>query len=352
MARRVKVFFVVLFSACLFSFSALADFGISDSSNLGLIESWCESISNNIISYFDPSRYTSFSYQALSKLDSIISSFSTSNSSLSSISSQLQSILHLLGKSDKDFNTDNAIYCFDSYHYNGDTDESLPGMLISSSDSNLVIFQNTASRYLSTYIPPGTYILLVNIQSNGQLEKVQFEANAPNPTGSDSVALFQSDFRFVGTFGTSSRYQATFQLNDGLYFGDFYVQLSFLHGGACAYLYEVSGAESIVSSNNVPNINSHGQELNQGVSQLDSLEEQVFGSLDTSLGSIDFSGSALGQVVSGFNFIRAVFSAIYSSSPYISVLINLSCMFGVLALFLRVQPRFSRWEREHRDRSN
>lgn len=364
MARRLKVFAVSFLLACLFCFSASAEFSATDSSNLsfirsdvstirtyisnlsqlGLIESWLESISNNFISYFDPSRYGSFSQQNLSKLDTLISRGS-------SVSSQLDQIISALGSDSKGFNTDDAIYCFDSFHYDGTTNESYPGM-IANNIGNLVVFNNTNGRYLNTFLPAGEYILLINLSTGMGSDGVNFESNAAAEEPSNRLQIPGSQIPFIGIYNGIQRFRVTFTIPEGgMFFGDFWVALSGPGYAAC-YVYQIDGQEGVVADALTPSIDSHGHDLDQGVNQMEDLENTAFESLDTSIGSLDFSGSALGQVVSGFTFIRAVFSAVYGSSPYISVLINLSCMLGVLALFLRVQPRFSRWEREHRDKSS
>lgn len=353
MARQFKVFAVSFLLACLFAFPAHAEFSSSDSLNLsnirsdvstirtyisnlsqlGLIEGWLESISNNFISYFDPSRYGSFSQQNLSKLDSL--------------SSQLDQILSVLGASSYKVDDRNAVYAFDTrYFYTSQESSTYEGMIYSGSSA--VAFNPSASgRYLAFFLEPGKYVLEANCSNNAYLSSFGFEANS-----SSSNTSLTGTFESIGTFDNISKFRAYFTVDSYLTFSNLAIQANTSGYWVNAYLYLVEGSTSIVSDSLTPSIDSHGQDLEQGVNQMEDLEDTAFGSLDTSIGSLDFSGSALGQVVSGFTFIRAVFSAVYGSSPYISVLINLSCMLGVLALFLRVQPRFSRWEREHRDRTS
>lgn len=340
MARRIKVFFIVLFASAIFSISVNAEFSFGDSANLSSISSNVSSIASyvdNLTELSDIVRYTKSIYNWMVNhvdglasylddfnrdFDDINSSVSVSNSWLFQIKSVLDQILAALGWRGipvyHEFQN-SLEYCNswnngsriannvviptsfgDAWQYptfNGDNVFLAPGVYVVSVSTNVNWFFNGASDWVSS---AGS----VTVKITGLSQILIKFSSAP--------AWFVLDI-----------YPAdSDQLGDQVF-------------------------DKVGSS-----VSDKTSSVNSGVNQLEGLEDQVFGSLDTSIGSIDFSGSALGQVVSGFNFIRAVFSAVYSSSPYISVLINLSCMFGVLALFLRVQPRFSRWEREHRDRSN
>lgn len=343
MARRLKVFAVSFLLACFFSLPVHAEFTTSDSIDLGYIKDAVETI-EKYTQHLDYLFYPYSSSVAPASLYSFLSK-------LPNISSQLDQIISLLGSNSKGFNTDDAIYCFDSFHYDGITNESYPGM-IANNIGNLVVFNNTNGRYLNTFLPAGEYILLINLSTGMGIDGINFESNATAEEPSNRLHIPGSQIPFIGIYNGIQRFRINFSIPEGgMFFGDFWVALSGPGYAAC-YVYRVDGQEGVAADLLTPSIDSHGQQLDQGIDQMEDLENTAFGSLDTSIGSLDFSGSALGQVVSGFTFIRAVFSAVYSSSPYISVLINLSCMLGVLALFLRVQPRFSRWEREHRDRTS
>lgn len=313
MVRRIKVFAVLLFASCLFSLPVRADFTNSDSLNLGLVESWCESISNNLIQYLNPYSASSFAGMNLQKLDSLLSNFSSANSSLNNILSAINAL-----------RTDEAGNYFLTEFVNNT--KYMTAWSTGNSGTNAgYIFPNTSASAAYNGLQgltllPGTYRITVLGQYAWDFANTHYNA------GQTSV---------IRTFDEPQ----TLQFN---FYGSGYYYISIVPATGSDEAQSVS--DSIGGS-----INSHNSDLSNNVDQLDGLEDQVFQGLDTSLGGLDFSGSALAQVVSGFTFIRAVFSAVYSSSPYISVLINLSCMLGVLALFLRVQPRFSRWERSRHD---
>lgn len=320
MVRRIRVFAVLLFASCLFCFSVRAEWSTSDgitlrdiSLNTGLIETWCESISNNLIGYLDPSRATSFTYQNLQKLNSLLSNFSSANASLNNILSAINAL-----------RTDEAGNYFLTEFVNNT--KYMTAWSTGNSGTNAgYIFPNTSASAAYNGLQgltllPGTYRITVLASYAWDFASRHYEA------GTTSV---------IRTFDEPQVLQFNF-------YGAGYYYISIV---------QASGSDEAQSVSDLigGSINSHNSDLSNNVDQLDGLEDQVFQGLDTSLGGLDFSGSALAQVVSGFTFIRAVFSAVYTSSPYISVLINLSCMLGVLALFLRVQPRFSRWGRSRHD---
>lgn len=328
MVRRIKVFAVLLFASCFFSFSAFAEFTVNDSNNLLNIRStlsnvnqYLGTLNSNII--WAGNQTVDVKNSLVSLRNNLDANFSSLLTDTTNLQSQLTTISSLLSSlvNDKAGNyfvsefANNTQYMTDWSTGNSGTNAGY-------------IFPNTSASAAykglqGLTLLPGTYRITVLASYAWDFANQHYEA------GTKSV---------IRTF-TSPQ---TLKFN---FYGAGYYYISIVPATSS------DEAQSVVS-NVGSNITGSTSSVNSGVDQLEGLENQVFGSLDTSLGSIDFSGSALGQVVSGFNFIRAVFSAVYSSSPYISVLINLSCMFGVLALFLRVQPRFSRWEREHRDRSS
>lgn len=362
MARQFKVFVVSLLLACIFVFPANAEWSGTDSNNLsqirnytyylqnylptissnvGSIQSFVSSISNNLISYLDPSRYGSFSYQNLSKLDSI--------------TSLLKGISNTLGADSTIYPDNTALYSFDDrYFYSASSSTTYPGF-VSFTNTRYITFVQLPSVPLFGYLPPGDYTLVFNTSG---AEIIQFGMETVGSNNKPGYSyLYLNDFTDYGyvSGGNIRRFRCDFTVSDpdGLSFGSCTGVLSSASSGyASGYIFQRADATAILNDQVGVDVDSHDQQLQQGVDKMEDLENTAFDNLDTSIGSLDFSGSALGQVVSGFTFIRAVFSAVYSSSPYISVLINLSCMLGVLALFLRVQPRFSRWEREHRDRTS
>ena len=340
MARRIKVFFIVLFASAFFSISVNAEFSGNDSLNLSSIRSdvstirvyinylsnlrgiegntkaiynWMVDHVSGLASYLDDFRRD---------FDDINSSVSVSNSWLSQIKSGLDQILAALGWRGipvyHEFQ--NSLEYCNSWN-NGSRIVNNSVIPTSSGDAwQFPTFNND-----NVFLAPGVYVVTVQTNVNWFFNGADGWVSNSGSVTVKITGLSQILFKFssVPSWFVLDIYPAdSDQLGDQVF-------------------------DKVGSS-----VSDKTSSVNAGVNQLEGLEDQVFGSLDTSLGSIDFSGSALGQVVSGFNFIRVVFSAVYSSSPYISVLINLSCMFGVLALFLRVQPRFIRWEREHRDRSN
>lgn len=348
MARRIKVFFIVLFASAFFSVSVNAEFSGNDSLNLSSIRSDVSTIRGYIRDLSDIAINTSYSksiynwmvnhvYGLASYLDdfrrdfddinssinSVNSSVSVSNSWLSQIKSVLDQILGKLG-----VNTSLNVY-HEFQNSKNFMDAWTTGNYSIIGNALVPVFSGdwiTPKRNNdNVFLAPGTYA--VSVQTN-----VNWLFNGVDSWVTNNGTVYV-------TFNNMAQPLFKVSAQPSWFVVDIYPADSNQQG-------EMAGA-SVDSA-----INNSNSNLSSGVDQIEGLEDQVFGSLDTSLGSIDFSGSALGQVVSGFNFIRAVFSAVYSSSPYISVLINLSCMFGVLALFLRVQPRFSRWEREHRDRSD
>lgn len=341
MARRIKVFFLVLFASVIFSISVNAQFTVNDSNNLLNIRStlsnmnqYLGTLNNNIIWAGNRTVDVKNSLVSLrNNLDANFSSlltdttnlqsqFTTVSSLLSEIKSGLDQILAALGFRGipvyHEFQ--NSLEYCDSWN-NGF--RLAKNIVMPNASGDAFVWPTFQGE--NVFLGPGVYV--VSVQTN---IRWFFNGYSDWVDGSKSVTV-----KF-----------------DGL------SQILFKISSAPAwFIVDIYPADSDQLGDQVfdkvgSSVSDKTSSVNSGVNQLEGLEDQVFGSLDTSIGSIDFSGSALGQVVSGFNFIRAVFSAVYSSSPYISVLINLSCMFGVLALFLRVQPRFSRWEREHRDRSN
>lgn len=359
MARQLEVLAVSLLLACLFAFPARAEWSGSDSNNLSMIRNYTSNLQTYLPSISSSTGSISASINSLlnqfTMIDGVTSllrdirnylNISWSGGFASRIVGTLDSIASILGASSYKVDDRNAVYAFDTrYFYTSQESASYEGMIYSGSPA--AAFNPSASgRYLAFFLEPGKYVLEANCSNNAYLSSFGFEANSSSPNTSLSGA-----FEFIGTFDNISKFRAYFTVDSYLTFSNLAIQANTSGYWVNAYLYLVEGSASIVSDSLKPSIDSHGQQLDQGIDQMEDLENTAFGSLDTSIGSLDFSGSALGQVVSGFTFIRAVFSAVYSSSPYISVLINLSCMLGVLALFLRVQPRFSRWEREHRDRT-
>ena len=183
MARQFRGFAVSLLLACLFAFPVNAEWSGNDSnnlsniriytsylqtylptisSNIGSIQSFVSSISNNLISYFDPSRYGSFSYQNLAKLDTI--------------SSKIESLLNVLGASSYKVDDRDAVYSFDS-RYCLTTQESTtyPGMILGSGD--YIHFNPTQYPYYVYFLPAGRYVLELSVTSSAPLAWFGFETN-------------------------------------------------------------------------------------------------------------------------------------------------------------------------------
>lgn len=341
MARRIKVFFLVLFASAIFSVSVNAAFTVNDSNNLlnvrstlSNINQYLGTLNSNII--WAGNQTVDVKNSLVSLRNNLDANFSSLLTDTTNLQSQLTTVSSLLSEIKSGLNQilaalgwrgiavyhefQNSLEYCNSWN-NGSRIANNSVIPTSSGDA----WQYPILNGENVFLAPGVYVVSVSTNTNWFINgSDKWVSNAGSVTVK-ITGLAQILFKFssVPSWFVLDIYPAdSDQLGDQVF-------------------------DKVGSS-----VSDKTSSVNSGVNQLEGLEDQVFGSLDTSLGSIDFSGSALGQVVSGFNFIRSVFSAVYSSSPYISVLINLSCMFGVLALFLRVQPRFSRWEREHRDRSN
>lgn len=375
MARQFKVLLVFLFLACLFCTSAYADFSINDSSNLSsiksyvsTIQSYTSTISSNISSMrSDLSTIRSYA-QYLSDIsldvgliESTFENFSRLfTNSTNGWNAMYNLVYSLTGKSDTtnsylqqilsalggglSVDDRNVVYSFDSRFQPSDQiNEKAPFLVYSPSSISWYsippVFLDTGTYYLVRVItdPQPNYEIRGYLASNNAGKNLVLNGNPiVNKFTYNGVSLYL--------------YVSKLDIDDPYYITRLIMSRSSSSYSA-AFIVK-SDDSDVISSENVPQIDSTESDLSDGITQLDKQEDEIFINLDTSIGDLDFSGSALGQVVSGFTFIRAVFSAIYSSSPYISVLINLSCMLGVLAIFLRIQPRFSRWEREHRDRTS
>lgn len=375
MVRQFKVLIVFLFLACLFCSSAYADFSNTDSSNLSqirsyvsTIQSYTSTISSNISSMrTDLSTIRSYA-QNLSDIsldvgliESTFENFSRLfTNSTNGWNAMYNLVYSLTGKSDTtnsylqqilsalggglSVDDRNVVYTFDSRFQPSDRINK---------DAPFLVY--TPATIDWNCIPPvfldtGTYYLVRVINSYQTSYEIR-GYTAGNNLGNNIVNTGDFSVRNF-TFNGVSLYLYVSELNiDEPYYISRLIMSRSSPSYSAAFIVKADDSD-VISSENVPLIDSSESDLSDGITQLDQQEDEIFTNLDTSIGDLDFSGSALGQVVSGFTFIRAVFSAIYSSSPYISVLINLSCMLGVLAIFLRVQPRFSRWEREHRDRTS
>lgn len=360
MARQFKVFAVSLLLACLFAFPVYADFTVNDSNTLNNIKVNVQTAVNNQVALENRlidihSRLVTISNNLDANFASLLTDTTNLQSQLASIQSQLASILSYLVPESTIYPDNNAIYSFDDRYFHSTlSSDDYPGF-IGFTNTKYITFVQLPSVPLFGYLPPGDYTLVFNT-SGAEILQFGMETNGAHNESGYSY-LYLNDFTDYGyvSGGVVRRFRCDFTVSDpdGLSFGSCTGVLDSVQSGfASGYIFSRADATAVLNDQVGPDIDSHGQKLEQGVDQMEDLENTAFGNLDTSIGSLDFSGSALGQVVSGFTFIRAVFSAVYSSSPYISVLINLSCMLGVLALFLRVQPRFSRWEREHRDRTS
>mgnify|MGYP004490563975 FL=1 len=259
---------------------------------------------------------------------------SSDGPSLASFNSKLDIILDKLNTlfdRDKGFNTDDALYCFDSFHYDGTTSDTYPGMI--SSSGNLVIFSNTDSRYLNTFIPAGRYALLVNIDSSHSLPSsgwgFMLESNAPTPTVNDSLGVAATDFKYLGKFGNAERYKAVIDVPaGGLTFGDAWIGLDSSGGYGCAYLYLIE--DNSLSSGINPNQSGKTDELNNAGNQQSSQENQLWQNINTYKSDISFSLDGWDDAASGLSYVTNVFMLIWNNSPTQPIVLAL--MLGIAML--------------------
>jgi hypothetical protein len=260
--------------------------------------------------------------------------FSSTGPSLASFNSKLDTIidnLNTLFDRFKGFNTDDALYCFDSFHYDGTTSDTYPGMIASS--GNLVIFSNTDSRYLNTFIPAGRYALLVNIDSSHSLPSsgwgFMFESNAPTPTVNDSLGVAATDFKYLGKFGNAKRYKAVIDVPaGGLTFGDAWISLDSSGGYGCAYLYLIE--DNSLSSGINPNQSGKTDELNNAGNQQSSQENQLWQNINTYKSDISFSLDGWDDAASGLSYVTNIFMLIWNNSPTQPIVLSL--MLGIAML--------------------
>lgn len=259
---------------------------------------------------------------------------SSTGPSLQSFNSKLDTIIEsiqTLFDRFKGFNTDDALYCFDSFHYDGTTSDTYPGMIASS--GSLVIFSNTDSRYLNTFVPAGRYALLVNIDSAHSLASsgwgFMFECNADPATVNDSLGVAVSDFKLIGTFGNAKRYKAIIDVPaGGLTFGDTWIGLDSSGGYGCAYLYLVE--DNSLSSGINPNQSGKTDELNNIGGQQSSQENQLWQNINTYKSDISFSLDGWDDAAAGLSYVTNVFMLIWNNSPTQPIVLAL--MLGIAML--------------------
>lgn len=261
--------------------------------------------------------------------------YSQSGPSLQSFDSKLDTIIDTLQSlftRKKGFNTDDALYCFDSFHYDGVTNEDVyPGM-IASNKANLVAFENTASHYLNTFVPAGRYCLLLNISKNTSLVSsgsgFKFESNATTSNPNNLLGIPAASFEYVGVFGSAKRYQAYFDVPaGGLYFGDTWIALT-SSGYGCAYLYLVED-NSLASGIN-PDQSGKTDELDNIGGQQSGQEEQLWQNINTYKSDISFSLDGWDDAASGLSYVTNVFMVIWNNSPTQPIVLAL--MLGIAML--------------------
>ena len=260
--------------------------------------------------------------------------FSQTGPSLQSFDNKLDIIidtLQSLFSRNKGFNTDDALYCFDSFHYDGNTSDTYPGMI--ASYSSLVIFENTSSRYLNTFVPAGRYALLVNIDSAHSLPSsgwgFMLESNAPTPTVNDSLGVAATDFKFLGKFGNAKRYKAVIDVPaGGLTFGDAWIGLDSAGGYGCAYLYLIED-NSLASGIN-PDQSGKTDELDNIGGQQSGQEDKLWQNINTYKSDISFSLDGWDDAASGLSYVTNVFMVIWNNSPTQPIVLAL--MLGIAML--------------------
>lgn len=260
--------------------------------------------------------------------------FSSTGPSLASFDDKLDTIIesiHTLFDRFKGFNTADALYCFDSFHYDGNTSDTYPGMI--ASVGNLVIFENTSSRYLNTFVPAGRYALLVNIDSAHSLPSsgwgFMFESNAPSPTVNDSLGVAATDFKFLGKYGSANRYKAVIDVPaGGLTFGDIWIALDSSGGYGCAYLYLIED-NSLASGIN-PDQSGKTDELNNIGGQQSGQEDKLWQNINTYKSDISFSLDGWDDAASGLSYVTNVFMVIWNNSPTQPIVLAL--MLGIAML--------------------
>lgn len=260
--------------------------------------------------------------------------FSQNGPSLQSFDNKLDTIidtLQSLFSRNKGFNTDDALYCFDSFHYEGNTSDTYPGMI--ASVGSLVIFQNTSSRYLNTFVPAGRYALLVNIDSAHSLPSsgwgFMFESNSPIPTVNDSLGVAATDFKFQGKFGSANRYKAIIDVPaGGLTFGDTWLALDSSGGYGCAYLYLIED-NSLASGIN-PDQSGKTDELNNIGGQQSGQEQQLWQNINTYKSNISFDLDGWDDAAAGLSYVTSVFMLIWNNSPTQAIVLSL--MLGIAML--------------------
>lgn len=260
--------------------------------------------------------------------------FSQNGPSLQSFDNKLDTIidtLQSLFSRNKGFNTDDALYCFDSFHYDGKTSDTYPGMI--ASDGSLVIFQNTSSRYLNTFVPAGRYALLVNIDSAHSLPSsgwgFMFESNSPTSTVNDSLGVAATDFKFLGKFGSANRYKAIIDVPaGGLTFGDTWIALDSSGGYGCAYLYLIED-NSLASGIN-PDQSGKTDELNNIGGQQSGQEQQLWQNINTYKSNISFDLDGWDDAAAGLSYVTSVFMLIWNNSPTQAIVLSL--MLGIAML--------------------
>lgn len=260
--------------------------------------------------------------------------FSQNGPSLQSFDNKLDTIidtLQSLFSRNKGFNTDDALYCFDSIHYDGNTSDTYPGMI--ASYGSLVVFQNTSSRYLNTFVPAGRYALLVNIDSAHSLPSsglgFVFESNSPTPTVNDSLGVAATDFKFLGKFGSANRYKAIIDVPaGGLTFGDIWIALDSSGGYGCAYLYLIE--DNSLASGIHPDQSGKTDELNNIGGQQSGQEQQLWQNINTYKSNISFGLDGWDDAAAGLSYVTSVFMLIWNNSPTQAIVLSL--MLGIAML--------------------
>lgn len=336
MYRRLKVFAVSFLAAVLFCLPVSADFSSSDSLNLSNIRTYTSYLQTYLpsinSSVSNSANYLSSLVNQFTMIDGVTSMIRDIRNSLNislsgSFAQQLLSAIQSLNKDGlKDFNTDNALYCFDSFHYSGNTNSSYPGMIQSS--GNFVVFQNTSSRYLSTYLPAGDYILLINISVGMGAGGVTFESNANVDEPTNFLNIPGSQIPSIGIFGNTQRFRVSFSVPvGGIYFGDFWIALAG-EGYGAAYLYLVN--DNSLSSSINPSQGGLVSSVDNAGLQQQQQEEQLWTNVNDYKSNLTFNIDDWSEAASGLTYVTSVFMIVWNNSP--TQIIILSLMLGIAML--------------------
>lgn len=329
MLRKLYMFALSVLAACIMAAPCYADFSVSDSLNLMYCETYLSGISSYVSKILvDFDKYYSFA----------VSEFTNIGSNVLSISSTLSTIETYLSKlSGSSYTAFDLPFTFDSstcYTKNPINGYITDGIWVGFSSYQ----PGVSTPSLRYYLPAGHYFVAVQSLDSVQPSELTWESGLEGQSYYTINNLLSSGYRDGAYF-----WLFDFTLDEPRIFWNLFV---YYPGGgihSCiAYVYDSNSSSDVGASLNSSfgdSLSSGADDIQSSVDSISAKENEMFTSFDSTIESFDFTGSSLSQMAGSFSFIGAVFTSLFNVHPVVSVVLNVSMMFGVLALFLRISPR-------------